>query len=54
MFGDAEPAKIVFLDKTTAARRERALEKKKDASIILIQSAVRGWLKRKHFEEYVL
>lgn len=55
MFSGTEAQKkVVFLDKTKAAREERALEKRRDTSIIIIQAGVRGWLTRKHFEERVL
>lgn len=54
MFSDSELSKASFLDKTKAAREERAFGKKKDESVIVIQATIRGWLERKRFERYVL
>ncbi|KAL1132531.1 hypothetical protein AAG570_010486 [Ranatra chinensis] len=44
-----ESQKGAFLEQTKAAREERALEKKREASAIKIQSLVRGWLQRRQF-----
>lgn len=54
MFNASESQKISFLDKTKAAREERALEKKQDNAILMIQSWVRGWLARIKYEKQVL
>lgn len=54
MFGGAESQKTSFLDKTKAAREERALEKKRDNAVIVIQSCVRGWLTRIKYKRRVL
>lgn len=54
MFGGAESQKNTFLDKTKAAREERALEKKRENAIITIQSWVRGWLARMKYQKRVL
>lgn len=54
MFNTSESQKISFLDKTKAAREERALEKKRDNAIIVIQSWVRGWLTRIKYERQIL
>lgn len=54
MFSESESQKNVFLDKTKAAREERAFEKKRDTSVIIIQARVRGWLSRKNYEQLVL
>lgn len=54
MFGESESQKNVFLDKTKAAREERAFEKKRDYSVTIIQAQVRGWLSRKHYEQMIL
>lgn len=54
MFNTSESQKISFLDKTKAAREERALEKKRDNAIIVIQSWIRGWLTRLKYERQIL
>lgn len=54
MFGGTESQKNTFLDKTKAAREERALEKKRENAAIRIQSWVRGWLARIKYERNVL
>lgn len=54
MFGVNESQKITFLDKTKAAREERALEKKRDNAIIVVQSTIRGWLTRIKYQRNVL
>lgn len=54
MFNTRESQKISFLDKTKAAREERALEKKRDNAIIVIQSWIRGWLTRIKYERRIL
>jgi len=46
MFG--EHSKTQFIEQTRAARMERANDRKREQSAILIQSLVRGWLVRKH------
>lgn len=54
MIRDVESSKTAFLDKTKAAREERALEKKKDTSVVIIQATIRGWLSRKKHERLIL
>ncbi|XP_037044995.1 ubiquitin-protein ligase E3B [Bradysia coprophila] len=54
MFTGAESHKSSFLEQTKAAREERALEKKRDNAIIVIQSQVRGWLTRRSYLKRVL
>lgn len=54
MFGVNESQKLSFLDKTKAAREERALEKKRDNAIIIIQSSIRGWLTRIKYQQKVM
>lgn len=54
MFNPSESQKISFLDKTKAAREERALEKKRDNAIIVVQSWIRGWLTRIKYERRIL
>lgn len=55
MFGGSESqTKNSFLDKTKAAREERALEKKRDNAVVLLQSSIRGWLARTKYEKRVL
>lgn len=54
MFNKTECTKGNFLEQTKAAREERALEKKKETAIILIQSNVRGWLTRIKFTRHIL
>lgn len=54
MFNSSESQKISFLDRTKAAREERAFEKKRDNAIIVIQSWIRGWLTRIKYERRVL
>lgn len=54
MFNPNESSKVSFLDKTKAAREERALEKKRDNAIIVIQSWIRGWLTRLKYERRIL
>lgn len=50
----SDSQKTSFLDKTKAAREERALEKKRDNAIIVIQSWIRGWLTRIKYERRIL
>lgn len=52
MFGDH--SKIQFIEQTRAARIERANDRKREQSAILIQSLVRGWLVRKRTKNLVL
>lgn len=54
MFAGAESHKSSFLEQTKAAREERALEKKRENAIIVIQSQVRGWLTRRSYLKRVL
>lgn len=54
MFNKTECQKGIFLDQTKAAREERALEKKKDAAVRIIQANVRGWLARMKYTKIVL
>lgn len=54
MFNPSESQKTTFLDKTKAAREERALEKKRDNAIIVVQSWIRGWLARLKYERQIL
>lgn len=54
MFNSSDSQKTSFLDKTKAAREERALEKKRDNAIIVIQSCIRGWLVRIKYERRIL
>lgn len=54
MFSASDSQKTSFLDKTKAAREERALEKKRDNAIVVIQSWIRGWLTRIKYEKKIL
>lgn len=54
MFNTTEDTKSSFLEQTKAAREERALEKRKEASVITIQANVRGWLTRAKFVRGIL
>lgn len=54
MFNTSDSQKNSFLDKTKAAREERALEKKRDTTVIVIQSWIRGWLARIKYERRIL
>ncbi|XP_066246822.1 ubiquitin-protein ligase E3B [Euwallacea similis] len=54
MFHKAENAKGCFLEQTKAAREERALEKRREEAIIIIQANVRGWLARVKFTTQIL
>lgn len=51
MFGDS---KTQFIEQTRAARIERANDRKREQSIILVQSLVRGWLVRKRTRYLIL
>lgn len=52
MFG--EHSKTQFIEQTRAARIERANDRKREQSAILIQSLVRGWLVRKRTRNLIL
>lgn len=52
MFG--EHSKTQFIEQTRAARIERANDRKREESAILIQSFVRGWLVRKRTRNLIL
>lgn len=52
MFG--ENSKTQFIEQTRAARVERANDRKREQSAILIQSVVRGWLVRKRTRNTLL
>lgn len=52
MFG--EHSKTQFIEQTRAARIERANDRKREESAILIQSIVRGWLVRKRTRNLIL
>ncbi|CAG9759771.1 unnamed protein product [Ceutorhynchus assimilis] len=54
MFHKADNPKGSFLEHTKAAREERALEKRKEEAIVLIQAHVRGWLARVKFARGIL
>lgn len=54
MFHKAENSKGNFLEQTKAAREERALEKRKEGAIVVIQANVRGWLARVKFASGIL
>ncbi|XP_062543372.1 ubiquitin-protein ligase E3B [Armigeres subalbatus] len=58
MFGRTETKKDSFLEHTKAAREERAneraLEEKRDKSIMLLQKNIRGWLARTKFRKLIL
>lgn len=54
MFNVSESQKNSFLDKTKAAREGRALEKKRDNAVLVIQSWIRGWLTRIKYERRIL
>lgn len=43
-----------FLENLTKLREERALEKKKESSAVLIQALVRGFLSRRALEKSYL
>lgn len=47
-------SKEFFLEQARAAREERALEKKKEAAIVLIQSHVRGYLARNNYYKQII
>lgn len=53
MFNITECSKGSFLEQTKAAREERALEKKKEAAVRVLQANVRGWLARKKFAKQI-
>lgn len=50
----SEHSKTQFIEQTRAARIERANDRKREQSAILIQSLVRGWLVRKRIKNLVL
>lgn len=52
MFG--ENSKTQFIEQTRAARIERANDRKREQSAILIQSVVKGWLVRKRARNLIL
>lgn len=52
MFG--EDSKTQFIEQTRAARIERANDRKREQSAILVQSFVRGWLVRKRTQNLIL
>ncbi|XP_060881517.1 ubiquitin-protein ligase E3B [Metopolophium dirhodum] len=52
MFG--EHSKMQFIEQTRAARVERANDRKREQSAILVQSLVRGWLVRKRTRNLIL
>ncbi|CAH1155824.1 unnamed protein product [Phaedon cochleariae] len=54
MFHKTESSKGTFLEQTKAAREERALEKKRESSTILIQANIRGWLCRVKFARKII
>lgn len=58
MFGRTETKKDSFLEQTKAAREERAneraMEEKRDKSIVLLQKNIRGWLARTKFRRLIL
>lgn len=54
MFQKTESQKGSFLEQTKAAREERANEKKRENSLILLQAYVRGWYYRKKFTDQIL
>lgn len=54
IFQKQESQKGSFLEHTKAAREERANEKKKEQSIILLQAYVRGMYCRKKFTSEIL
>ncbi|XP_004930382.1 ubiquitin-protein ligase E3B [Bombyx mori] len=54
MFSKDFTSKESFLEQTKAAREERALEKKREASVVKIQALVRGWLQRHKFVKIIL
>lgn len=52
MFG--EHSKMQFIEQTRAARVERANDRKREQSAILVQSWIRGWLVRKRTRNLIL
>lgn len=54
MFQKTESQKGSFLEQTKAAREERANEKKRENSLILLQAYVRGWYYRRKFTNQIL
>ncbi|XP_050429580.1 ubiquitin-protein ligase E3B [Adelges cooleyi] len=52
MFG--EHSKTQFIEQTRAARVERANDRKREQSVIIVQSIVRGWLVRRRTHNLVL
>lgn len=52
--GKSDSSKDSFLEKAREAREERALEKKRENSAIVIQSRIRGWLARKNYSKTIL
>lgn len=54
MFTRAEFQKESFLEQTKAAREERAMEKKRENAVILIQSQLRGYIERKKYYKRVM
>jgi len=54
MFHTKDNPKGSFLEQTKAAREERALEKRREEAVVLIQATVRGWLARVKFTRQIL
>lgn len=54
MFSKSLTSKDTFLEQTKAAREERALEKKREQSAVIIQAVVRGWLARQQFIKLIM
>lgn len=54
MFNKTEDKKSSFLEQTKAAREERALEKRKEVAVTVIQANIKGWLARVRFRKIIL
>lgn len=54
MMYSALEKKQEFLDSVKVAREERAFEKRKENSAILLQARIRGWLARINYRKLVL
>lgn len=54
MFGDKECEKDNFLVHMKTARLERALDKQREQSVVIIQKSIRGFLARKSYQRIIL
>lgn len=54
MFVGKESTKTSFLEQNKAARAERAHEKKRESSAVVIQRCFRGYIARKSYRQRIL